>query len=157
MKITEIKVRYGRTHSLTNYANVRPEVEYTVELGDDDQNMDRITVNDLMTQAKEFVHKEIDRALEDNYQPPKFYTGPRFKAGFSHIREAIAIVPQETELPPDFYYRPSAEQMRLIIIEEIAREMAKNFGGYLVYDCSSGDITELLARADIISEVDNVW
>ena len=122
MKITEVEVRYGRTHSLDGYGNVRPEIGYTATI--DETESPSMVVGALLHDAKAFVRNEIDMALEDNGESPVFFTGSRYDVFYSIQREAVVVVPQLTSLPPDFSSFNNFQGHRLVKANKKAQELA---------------------------------
>ena len=112
MKVTRISVRYGRTHNLGDYNNVRPEIELTAEL---DRNDDLDTaLADLTADARAFVEEEIDQALEERGWAAHFSQEPRYDVWMSDKRSwksdglviepsVIAVVPAGTEVRPGYH------------------------------------------------------
>jgi hypothetical protein len=109
MRITTITVRYGRTKSLYEYSNVRPEVTLVAEI-DPGDDLDHVTAR-LLNQAKAIVEEEVDLALERDGQPALFSTDPRYqiwrvikrhswRGNFTPPEELILIVPAEIPMDP---------------------------------------------------------
>ena len=76
MKVTRISVRYGRTHNLGDYNNVRPEIELTADLAPTDDADTAIAI--LADDARAFVEESIDDALERHNRPAFFSREPRY-------------------------------------------------------------------------------
>lgn len=76
MQHTRIAVRIGRTQSLENYSNVRPEIEIEAVLAPGD-DLEACKAQ-LRAEARAFVEEEVDSALEAEGIPAKFSAAPRF-------------------------------------------------------------------------------
>ena len=106
MNITTITVSYGQTQNLGDYSNVKMSASLGAELGDgDDPEAVRAI---LMDQAREFVHDEIDRVLEQHDLPAKYWTGPRYRVyatrtanSYYGERKGLAPLPAVVAIVPD--------------------------------------------------------
>ena len=115
MKVTRISVRYGRTHNLGDYNNVRPEIELTADL-DRTDDLDA-AIADLTTDARVFVEEAIDEALEQHNRPAFFSQEQRYDVILSRSvmgrgeptiePKTVAIIPTRggtRRRAPDGYY-----------------------------------------------------
>jgi len=113
MKVTKISVRYGRTHNLGDYNNVRPEIELTADL-DRNDDVDE-AIFSLATDARVFVEEAIDEALEQHNRPAFFSQEPRYDVILSRSvmgrnepliePKTVAVIPAlGTRRAPDGYY-----------------------------------------------------
>jgi hypothetical protein len=101
MKVTKISVRYGRTHNLGDYNNVRPEIELTAELALTDDVDEAIF--SLATDARVFVEEAIDDALEQHNRPAFFSQEQRYDVILSRSvmgRGEPAIEPKTVAIIP---------------------------------------------------------
>lgn len=65
-----ITIEYSYTFNLGNYSSVRPVAALTVELAEGESAVDVVAA--LQEKAREVVHGEIDRALEQAGRAPHF-------------------------------------------------------------------------------------
>lgn len=120
MKIERITIEFGMTQSVGDYSNVRPEVELTAVL---DENDDPAWVlAHLRETAVEVIHKMVDDELESTCREPKYYTGPLYSVSYATKRGLVVIHPAGAELPaaenwqerdPWRRYYNAPEKMRL--------------------------------------------
>lgn len=168
MKHTRIVVRVGRTQSLENYSNIRPEIEIEALLEDGDDP--EVCKAQLRREAAGFVEEEVDASLEQEGLPAKFWTGPRFRVyetkevWLDALRRQFKIVPPERLLiiAPEksafvtrdegkHWYRPlyvsgSRRALRLGHARQLAQErIAEHEHAYHLVDCSDGDLSRIPA------------
>jgi hypothetical protein len=152
VKITTITARYGRTQSLRDYCNARPEITLNAELeaGDDPDEAKA----QLMTEARRLVEAECDDALERDDQPAKFDPAPRYTVIRSRIKRwygsneptieppVIAVIPAGTPVPEG--YASVKEGVRVHHASRIAAAAAEEKGitQPIIY-CPDGDLSAL--------------
>lgn len=174
MQIVTITVRYGRTHSLGNYSNTRPETELTATLepGEDPAAAQA----SLLATARQFVEETIDRDLEAAGEPAHFdQVSPRYHVIYSRTQAnwgdlrplidppVVAIVPAEriADVPGDDAYAHRSGALRVAHAERIAAaKLAERKGSYpkaYLVDCRDGDLSRLPTRppADELSAEDD--
>lgn len=130
MKITSVSIGLRRTESLPGYSNVAPSINLTAEVEEGEEWLD---VRDyLMSVVKLHVEKEIDDALEDAGQPPKYYQGMRFTLLRWNNLDLYVIVPDEEiqldDIPGDWRIygnlydkdAPVYRHQRLEVLREMA-------------------------------------
>lgn len=138
MKITEVTVSYGETQTLSGHCNVKSSITLTatVEEGESPYEVTQA----LLINAKEMVHQEVDQALENDGQSPRYYTGPLYNVLISQSRQVICIAPANLNAPVDFRSAwGSGANLRL----HRAQARAQGISGFQVVDCSDGDFSKL--------------
>lgn len=129
MNVTQVTVGYGMTYSLPDYANVKPSITLTAEVEGPDAVYN--VINDLTRLAKQHVHDQVDEALEEAGQSPKFYTGPLYVVYEWVQRDALVILeesPDGRKSPvtlPGSYRRRMGNPQRYTAVIDRARRMAK--------------------------------
>jgi hypothetical protein len=170
VKHTRITVRIGRTQSLENYSNVRPEIEIEglLEAGDDPAACKA----QLLAEARAFVEEVIDEALEREGRGAKFSPEPRFRLaitaeeiytgnGWTRRQKTtaperlIALIPQAVALQQGdnpgraWWGEPygASSKMRLTHARRAADEWLAGHEGYRLIDCADGDLSRIPAWA----------
>ena len=145
MKIESVSVSYGLTQSLRNYCNVRPSITLTAALdaGEDAEDVQA----ELLAQAKEFIHEEIDQALEADGQAARYSAEPRYSAyrtvPWRFTYQAVVIVPTGVALPVGYQHVPDVPfKSRYNAAFRAALEYAKHEQIEL-HDCSNGDVSDI--------------
>lgn len=144
MKLTTITVKYGITHNMGNYSNVRPEVELTVELEPHDNPDEARWL--LMQQAREAARAEVDGALEDDDKPPKYYTGPRFSLATITSEKLVVIYPDthpERARLPEPWDEGTSLRYHGRRLPVIRAKVVERYPDYIIIDCSDGDYSRL--------------
>lgn len=141
MKIIEISIKLGQTFNLGNYSNVRPEIELTAD-PDETDTLDQV-LDDLTARARQFIHDEIDRALEDNGKPPQFYAGPRYGLLLAHHEKVAVLVPADIDRDADWlaFWSMNFFDRRLeTVLDLFATDYQTQ---YDLVDCRNGDLSKL--------------
>ncbi len=142
MQIVSIEVSYKEVCSLPGYSNVAIEQSLAVVV---EQGEDAATAREqAFTNVKTFVQEQIDQTLEDNGQPPKYSTDPRFMVLQSASSHAVALIPVGKDRPPSEYMGTvsAINNLRYAAALKQARHFAEQ-RGYTVYDCADGDFSKL--------------
>jgi hypothetical protein len=154
MQIIEITVSYEATQSLSGYCNVRPGIRITARLDDGENH--REVEEALLVEARATVHREIDEALVRDGQPPRYYTGPRYRVEYNSETRQVAILP-DTEAAyrtlltmgnwlSHFSIKPtrqmSADQVRAVAVR-LADHLSDETETYTLVDCSDGGLSRL--------------
>lgn len=149
MQITEITVTYQETANLGNYSNVKPMVTLraTIESGDTPEIMQLV----LLDQARKAVQDQIDQALEQDGQAPKYSTDPRFDVLTYYPEKLLFIVPVKSGLANNNRVSTVSHGFRLHKANESAAAYAVRYPEYRLFDCSDGNTQEVAA---IIAESD---
>lgn len=143
MRITQISVNITETCNLGDYSNTKPSIELSAQLdATDDPAM---VLESLINMAKEHVHAAVDLERLAVGREPKYYTGPVFACLNSSRYNFYAIVPAGHPKIPHAY----AEARRLPLqwaMQNIERN--DDFGDRLFFNCSDGNLTDLLAHIE---------
>jgi hypothetical protein len=151
MNIREISVGWSELVSLPGRCNVRPSLGYTA-IVEEGESADEVR-SELLKQVKTLVRAEIDMALEQHNESPKYYDGPRFQVLYSDRCKAVVIMPDDTNVWPEtFVHRwGSPRGMRPQVAREKAVNLATSYG-YDYYDCSDGNYDRLPPVPDVEEE-----
>ncbi len=150
MKITQITVSYGRTQSLPEYSNVKPQLTIGAELEEGDEA--EAVRAALLAEARAFVEAAIDDALEGAEQAPKFSTEPRFCLWASRISgwgistdrpQIIVLAPEGTKYDEfDFISLNYKRGYRYPAARQYAEQEAGERRATLI-DCADGDLSKI--------------
>jgi hypothetical protein len=165
MQIKTITVRYGRTQSLEQYSNVRPEITIGAELdaGEDPEGVKA----QLLAEARAFVEEAVDEALEVDGRGAKFSREPRYRlaltaeeiyrGGWNNRNKITApdkllvllpqrVNPNANDFPGHVWwsepYGPSSK-LRLAHAQRAAAQWLAEHQGYRLIDCSDGDLSKI--------------
>lgn len=143
MRITQISVNITETCNLGDYSNTKPSIELTAQL---DATDDPVAVlESLISMAKSHVHTAVDLERLAVGREPKYYTGPVFACLNSIRYNFYAIVPAGHSKIPHAY-----TEARRLPLQWAMQNIKRNddFGDRPFFDCSDGDLTELLAHIE---------
>jgi hypothetical protein len=142
MKITHVSVSWSEKVSLREYSNVGHSLSLTAELEPDEHWL--TAQKELLHKCQNLVRREIDKALEFDDMPPKYYSGPRFQVMKDRQRRIIIIMPDETnDWPDEFthaFYGNSRKMRRETALAKVKEFLADN-DNFTFIDCSDGDLS----------------
>ncbi len=151
MQINQLTIHYTRTQSLPSYSNVKPGVTITATLEPGEDVFECYNV--LMNDARELVHGEIDDALEQAEQSPKFTEEPLYWFAFNNVLEAVVILPDSVEHStlnkharndPNHNWRADWYTSRTLQRHaSVTANAEKEHPHHVFIDCSDGDLSRI--------------
>lgn len=151
MKIESINVQYSQTQSLSGYCNVRPGLGLTVTLEEGD-NPDDVR-DQVLRDLKARVRAEVDEALEQDGQPPRYFDGTRYKIVMTPV--AYLIWPNDQRRPENYpdnlWWRESwVVERRLEVCRELAKDIVPE--DRPIFECLDGELPAVFLALILIEE-----